>query len=100
MSSANNCLENLHLSPVAAVVQLHPNNHHLDAMDEIPKGRGAKAGKKEEEDRAEPEARAIDVKVKGADDGAALLAGNLELLKRMQEEKWKKFDWMDAEVCF
>lgn len=69
-------------------------------MDEIPKGRGAKGGKKDEEERAEPEARAIDVKVKGADDGAAMLAGNLELLKRMQEEKWKKFDWMDAEVCF
>ncbi|KAJ5279196.1 hypothetical protein N7478_004568 [Penicillium angulare] len=89
--------KNLHLSPVAAVVQLHPQNHHVDALDEMPKGRGAK-GKKDEEERAEPEARAIDVKVKGAEDGGAVLAGNLDLLRRMQEEKWKKFDWIDAET--
>jgi hypothetical protein len=68
-------------------------------MDEIPKGRGSK-GKKDDEDRpAEPEARAIDVKIKGAEDGGAILQGNLELLKKMQEEKWKKFEWVDAEVC-
>ncbi|KAJ6036722.1 hypothetical protein N7540_001001 [Penicillium herquei] len=89
--------KNLHLSPVTAVVQLQPQVHHLDAMDELPKGRGGK-GKKEEEERTEPEARAIDVKVKGAEEGGAMLAGNLELLKRMQEEKWKKFDWIDAET--
>lgn len=67
-------------------------------MDELPKARGAK-GKKDEDERAEPEARAIDVKVKGAEDGGAMLVGNLDLLKRMQEEKWKTLDWVDAEVC-
>jgi hypothetical protein len=67
-------------------------------LDELPKARGAK-GKKDEEERAEPEARAIDVKVKGAEDGGAMLVGNLDLLKRMQEEKWKTLDWVDAEVC-
>ncbi|KAJ6102369.1 hypothetical protein N7486_004796 [Penicillium sp. IBT 16267x] len=89
--------KNLHLSPVTAVVQLHPQLHHIDAMDELPKARGAK-GKKDEEERAEPEARAIDVKVKGAEDGGAMLVGNLDLLKRMQEEKWKTLDWVDAET--
>lgn len=88
----------MHLSPVTAVVQLHPQLHHIDALDELPKARGAK-GKKDEEERAEPEARAIDVKVKGAEDGGAMLVGNLDLLKRMQEEKWKTLDWVDAEVC-
>jgi hypothetical protein len=39
------------------------------------------------------------VKIKGAEDGGAILQGNLELLKKMQEEKWKKFEWVDAEVC-
>jgi len=88
----------LYLSPVSAVVQLHPQLHHLDALDEMPKARGVK-GKKDEEDRpAESEARAIDVKIKGADDGGAMLVGNLDLLKKMQDEKWKKFDWVDAEV--
>ncbi|KAJ5897686.1 hypothetical protein N7504_007974 [Penicillium tannophilum] len=89
--------KNLHLSPVTAVVQLHPQLHHIDALDELPKARGAK-GKKDEEERAEPEARAIDVKVKGAEDGGAMLVGNLDLLKRMQEEKWKTLDWVDAET--
>ena len=80
------------------MVQLQPQVHHLDAADELPKARGAK-GRKEDEDRpAEAEARAIDVKVKGAEDGGAVLHGNLDLLKRMQEEQWKNFEWVDAEV--
>ncbi|EPS32709.1 hypothetical protein PDE_07669 [Penicillium oxalicum 114-2] len=88
----------LHLSPVSAVVQLQPQVHHLDAADELPKARGAK-GRKEDEDRpAEAEARAIDVKVKGAEDGGAVLHGNLDLLKRMQEEQWRNFEWVDAET--
>lgn len=67
-------------------------------MDELPKGRGAKGKKEDEERPAETEARAIDVKVKGAEDGGAMLHGNLDLLKRMQEEQWKNFEWVDAEV--
>lgn len=64
----------------------------------MPKGRGSKGKKDDEERPAETEARAIDVKIKGAEDGGAMLQGNLELLKKMQEEKWKKFEWVDAEV--
>lgn len=88
----------MHLSPVSAVVQFHPQLHHLDAMDEMPKGRSTKGKKDDDERPAESEARAIDVKIKGAEDGGAMLVGNLDLLKRMQEEKWKTFDWVDAEV--
>lgn len=93
-------IENLHLSPVSAVVQLHPQLHHLDAVDELPKARGGKARKEGmEDDRGEPEARAIDVKIKAAEDNeAAMVAGNLDLLKKMQEEKWGKYEWVDAEV--
>lgn len=83
---------------MSAVVQLHPQLHHLDALDELPKGRGSKGKKDDEERPAESEARAIDVKIKGAEDGGAMLVGNLDLLKRMQEERWKTFDWVDAEV--
>lgn len=79
------------------MVQLQPQVHHLDAMDELPKSKGAR-GKKDDEERPEPEARAIDVKVKGAEDGGAMLQGNLDLLKKMQEEQWKNFEWIDAEV--
>ncbi|RAH49768.1 uncharacterized protein BO95DRAFT_511178 [Aspergillus brunneoviolaceus CBS 621.78] len=97
--------ENLHLSPVTAVVQLHPQLHHLDALDEIPaKGKGKGRGKDGEEERAGPagesEARAIDVKIKaaGEDGEAATVAGNLDLLKQMQDEKWRDYEWVDAET--
>ncbi|KAL2843294.1 Sin-like protein conserved region-domain-containing protein [Aspergillus pseudoustus] len=89
--------DKLHLSPVTAVVQLHPQLHHLDAMDEMPKGRGGKGRKEGEEDRPEPEARTIDMKVKSAEDKEVQVAGNLELLKQMQDEQWKTYDWVDAE---
>lgn len=69
-------------------------------MDELPKTRGAKGKREDEERPAETEARAIDVKVKGAEDGGAMLHGNLDLLKKMQEEQWKNFEWVDAEVSF
>ncbi|KAK1142728.1 hypothetical protein N8T08_007359 [Aspergillus melleus] len=93
--------KNLHLSPVSAVVQLHPQLHHLDALDEVPtKGRGGKGRKDGEEERpAESEARAIDVKIKAAEDSeGAMVAGNLNLLKKMQDEKWNSYDWVDAET--
>lgn len=67
-------------------------------MDELPKSKGARGKKEDDERPAEPEARAIDVKVKGAEDGGAMLQGNLDLLKKMQEEQWKNFEWVDAEV--
>ncbi|KAJ5102007.1 hypothetical protein NUU61_004229 [Penicillium alfredii] len=90
---------NLHLSPVSAVVQLHPQLHHLDAVDEIPKGRTSRTKKDDDERPAESEARAIDVKIKAAEDGnAAMIGGNLDLLKKIQEEKWKTYDWVDAET--
>ncbi|KAL4806281.1 Sin-like protein conserved region-domain-containing protein [Aspergillus unguis] len=89
--------DKLHLSPVTAVVQLHPQLHHLDAMDEMPKGQARKGKKEGEEERPEAEARAIDVKVKGAEDREVMAPGNLDLLKKMQDEQWKAYDWVDAE---
>lgn len=66
----------------------------------MPKGKGARAKKDDDDRPIESEARAIDIKVKAAEDGeAAANAGNLDLLKQMQDEKWKTFGWFDAEVC-
>lgn len=69
-------------------------------MDEVPTKGKAKA-RKEGDEPGESEARAIDVKIKAAaeDSEAAMVAGNLELLKRMQDERWNTYDWVDAEVC-
>jgi len=47
---------------------------------------------------AETEARAIDVKIKSAEGGEALVPANLELLKKIQEERWETYEWVDAEV--
>lgn len=92
-------LDNLHLSPVTSVVQFHPQLHHLDALDEMPKGKSSRAKKDDDDRPTESEARAIDIKVKAAEDGeAATNAGNLDLLKQMQDEKWKTYGWVDAEV--
>lgn len=40
----------------------------------------------------------IDVKVKSAEGGETIVAGNIELLKKMQDEKWESYEWVDAEV--
>lgn len=44
------------------------------------------------------EARAVDVKVKSAEAGEAAPAGNIELLKKIQDDKWESYEWFDAEV--
>lgn len=66
----------------------------------MPKAKGLR-GKKDDDERPAPEteARAIDIKVKAAEDGETTqTAGNLDILKQMQEEKWTKYGWIDAEV--
>ncbi|KAL1969646.1 hypothetical protein VTN77DRAFT_8199 [Rasamsonia byssochlamydoides] len=93
--------KNLHLSPVSAVVQLRPQLHHLDAAEELSsRTRAARARKDVDDDAAqrEAEARVIDVKVKSAEGGEAVVGGNIELLKKMQDEKWETYEWVDAET--
>lgn len=92
--------ENLYLSPVSAVVQLRPQLHHLDAAEDLTKARAARAKRDGDEEAAprDAEARVIDVKVKSAEGGEAIVAGNIELLKKMQDEKWESYEWVDAEV--
>lgn len=55
-----------------------------------------------EEDGAavQAEARAVDVKVKSAEAGEAAPAGNIELLKKIQDDKWESYEWFDAEVRY
>lgn len=92
-------LANLYLSPVSAVVQLRPQLHHVDAIEELSKGRAAKA-KKDLDDDAPPqtEARVIDVKVKSAEGDEDFEQGNNRLLKNIHLEPWKHYEWMDPEV--
>lgn len=95
--------DELHLAPLSAVVQLRPQLHHLDAFDEVAiKSKAiAKARKDLDEEagpRNAPEARAIDVKVKSAEAEQNRGQRNNDLLKRMQDEKWDKYTWVDENV--
>ncbi|OKL57448.1 hypothetical protein UA08_07160 [Talaromyces atroroseus] len=91
---------NFFLSPVTAVVQLRPQLHHLDASEEVSRARITRGKKDLEEDGAvrEAEARAVDVKVKSAEAGEAAPPGNMELLKKIQDEKWESYEWLDSET--
>ncbi len=86
------------------MVQLQPQLHHLDASDEIAVKNKALARARRDLDGeavprpAEPEARAIDMKVKSAQSGNVSLAGNNELLKRIQDEGWETYSWIDENV--
>ncbi|KAI5308997.1 hypothetical protein KEM55_004330 [Ascosphaera atra] len=86
----------LHLSPLAGVVQLRPQLHHLDALDDLSLQKKA-ASKGKGGDDAEPEARAIDMRVKSTNTERAETGGqsNNELLKKIQEERWERFVWVD-----
>lgn len=97
--------DELHLAPLSAVVQLRPQLHHLDAVDDNAKGKPTPRSKKDADDDAsgrpgEPEVRAIDMKVKSAESENVNVTGNNELLKRMQDEKWEKYTWIDENVRF
>lgn len=100
-------LDELHLTPLSSVVQLRPQLHHLDAFDEISSRDKAQSRSKRDVDdeggppRREPEPRAIDMKVKSAEgDTANAAQGNNEILQKMQDEKWEKYEWIDENVSF
>ena len=52
---------------------------------------------KSKQDEGETEARAIDMKVKSAEGDTGGQSNN-ELLKKMQDEKWEKYEWIDENV--
>ncbi|KAK2763280.1 hypothetical protein FQN54_009916 [Arachnomyces sp. PD_36] len=100
--------DELHLAPLSAVVQLRPQLHHLDAFDDVTKWKTTSSSRSRKDatvddtdptPRAaptEPEARTIDMKVKSAEsDPDPSLKGNNDLLKRMQDEKWDTYNWID-----
>jgi hypothetical protein len=47
---------------------------------------------------AEPEARAIDMKIKSAEGEEVNITGNNDLLKKMQDERWEIYAWIDENV--
>lgn len=111
----------LHLSHLDALVQVRPQLHHLDASDELERGRmvsgagattngvqrgpgGKPIGPKdslpgqlaEQAEAARIESKAVDIKYKGAEDDVnASIKTNQDLLLKIQSEPWQNYGWVD-----
>ena len=95
----------LHLSRLDALAQMRPQLHHVDAQDEIdtkrtslanvPGNPKAKAGT--EDAPAKIETKAIDIKVKNAnEDGRDRgINANAKFLRDIQAEQWQPHKWVD-----
>lgn len=95
----------LHLSQLDHMVQLRTQLPHLDAGDENVRSSAARAKANHPNtapaaDRPEP--RAVDMKVKSAADPSDFSSDlhasgtrTADLLRRMQEEKWEPYEWVD-----
>ena len=104
--------DELHLSRLTALVQLRPQLHHLDAEDELErgksgtffgslnggqKGRAGPPGEAAIRSRVDskPESKALDLKFKGQDENDVSRGNNAKLLRAIQDEPWQKYLWID-----
>lgn len=97
--------DGLHLSRLDALAQMRPQLHHVDAQDEIDRKRTSLAnviGNQKPKANLEPgpakiETKAIDIKVKNAnDDGRDRgIHANAKLLRDIQAEQWQTHEWID-----
>ena len=82
---------------------LQPQLHHLDALadNERTGRRVAAAAARDAEDGVavpEPEARAVNLAIKGTDEEELDVGGVGAALRAMQEEKWEALEWVDEDV--
>lgn len=103
----------LHVSPLDGIVQLRPQVDHVDAIDELAArsklaiSRARRDGDGQEAEGQEragaqnkgkaAETKAIDQKVRSADDDLAAPDVG-ELLRKMSEDKWARYKWVDDNV--
>ncbi|KKY25047.1 hypothetical protein UCRPC4_g02104 [Phaeomoniella chlamydospora] len=88
----------LHLTHLDALVQVRPQLHHLDAADEVARGAAAKTPRKGESSEKTSETRAVEIKVKSADEKNADRSRrrtNAEMLSEIQSEPWQTYSWND-----
>ena len=99
--------DGLHLSKLDAVAQLRPQLHHVDAQDEIDRKRTSLAnavGNQKPKANLESgppkiETKAIDIKVKNANDDSRDrgINANAKLLRDIQAEQWHPHEWIDED---
>jgi hypothetical protein len=111
----------LHLSHLDALVQVRPQLHHLDAVDELERARiiatgtntkkisgnifdaeslsRMKGGNAETEHQITPniiESKAVEIKFKDPDDGNdTSLRDNAKALREIHAEPWQRYNWID-----
>lgn len=109
----------LHLSHLDALIQIRPQLHHLDAVDELERSQAlanAVNAKKINSLDTEPlvrmnveeaavqrpiappimESKAVDIKYKGSDDNNdTSLKDNAKALREIQAEPWQNYNWID-----
>ena len=84
---------------------LQPQLHHLDALadnERATRRAAAAAAARDAEDGGaaapEPEARAVNLAIKGTDEEELDVGGVGTALRAMQEEKWEALEWVDEDV--
>jgi len=99
----------IHLTPVSGIIQLRPQLHHLDALDELERAKpsapadpdgGTTSAKRPGPAAAAAagavESKALDLKFASADDKAdASRMSNASLLRQIRDDKFVRFDWVD-----
>ena len=94
MQMLRGLLDELHLSHIDSVVQLRPQFHHVDAASEQ-----ERSSAKSQRDAANPpraqEARAVHMTIKSVDGEDFDMTQTMKTLKEIQEEKWKRMDYLD-----
>lgn len=97
----------IHLSALDAVVQMHPQLHHIDAEEELSQIRsqsltGAAASRQKASANGatgKVESKAIEIKIKDTKDDPKdrSLNENAKMLRDIQVDDWSEHDWIDEE---
>ncbi|KAJ3283326.1 DNA-directed RNA polymerase III subunit RPC5 [Borealophlyctis nickersoniae] len=92
--------EQLHLTPVAATLQMRPSLHYIDKIKEKEKAASNKIAYEERREAnadEEDEGKVLQVTVRSAEDKeGAKKAAQAELLRQMEEEPWVNMEIFDA----
>jgi len=95
VAGANVYADQLHLTPVDAMVQMRPQFHHLDAYSEMDKSRNAKTTLP----TRGPEARSVHMTVKNPIDGEEDTKYNMaDRISDTQREEWRRHKYSDEDA--
>lgn len=86
------CLDQLHLTPFKAALQLRPQFPHVDAQSAAERAQTKSQRDAEEPDK--PQARAVHMTV---NQEVSQMSSTMKALRIAEEEDWKKMHWIDQD---